>query len=506
MKTSKVKVVGVTLLVLIAVGLLPATRDELQWAMASLHDKAQEYARYLTSWPVGSHTAAAKSRYDERSWTDAQSTRTIESFRQYEQTHPGGAHLSEARTGIEHFVWQKTTNANTIKSLQAYTKAYPQGRFLAEAQTREAPLRADERPFTAACEKGTEGALRQFLSEFPGHAKEAEAQQALKDITEGRDIVDLIAEKKTEIETQGSGIQSVSVRVRKLVPYPLTVRIPVGSYFVSANQSSQNMVTTADSKVRLTIDGWQSISPSAACANRPKDIPSGKDSFTVQRSPHQAELARLMPVLDKARVPYEVRQAAVWIVTDNADYSDLGILVSRSAYSTFGGSRTILEPQAAQAMRICDEAGIDIAYKKIAKDCDKISAALKDGDLKKWLEQKSNAVRLAQETAKAEFAKLQPILTEAKPDSPTRMAAIGIVAGNLDYETLRTRNETMRTMSSQKYSTAIPPIHEDDVARALQLCEKAGIDITQKAIWRDRERILSALKDGDLKRWLGEKH
>jgi len=44
----------------------------------------------------------------------------------------------------------------------------------------------------------------------------------LKDITEGRDIVDLLRVKKIEITSKGSGIQRVSVSVRRRVPYQIT--------------------------------------------------------------------------------------------------------------------------------------------------------------------------------------------------------------------------------------------------------------------------------------------
>jgi hypothetical protein len=145
------------------------------------------------------------------------------------------------------------------------------------------------------------------------------------------------------------------------------------------------MVTTAESKVRLAGDDWQQVSVSAACANRPRDIPRSADTFTVQRSPHQKELARLMPVLDKARVDYATRQAAVWIVTDNASYSDLGILVSRRGYQSFGGTRTIKEAEAARAMKICDEAGIDVTRKRIWSDRQWIIQGLEDGELKDWV-------------------------------------------------------------------------------------------------------------------------
>ena len=39
----------------------------------------------------------------------------------------------------------------------------------------------------------------------------------------------------------------------------------------------------------------------------------------------------------------------------------------------------------------------------------------------------------------------------------------------------------------------------------MKICEEAGIDVTRKAIWRDRRRILGDLKDRDLKRWLEQK-
>jgi hypothetical protein len=103
----------------------------------------------------------------------------------------------------------------------------------------------------------------------------------------------------------------------------------------------------------------------------------------VQRAPQQRELAKLLPVLDKAGVNSETRQAAVWIVTDNADYDDLGVLVPPG-----GGSRVIGETEAARAMQLCEEAGIPMARKAIWQDRPQILRGLAEGDLKKWLEEK----------------------------------------------------------------------------------------------------------------------
>ncbi len=199
------------------------------------------------------------------------------------------------------------------------------------------------------------------------------------------DIVELLAQNKVEVTTEGSGIDSVSVAIRRRTAEPIDLRIPVGSFFVSARTSAQNMVATSTSEISLTDYDWHTVSVPAACANRPRDIPGQKDTFTIRRSPQQAELARLMPLLDRARVDYETRQAAVWIVTDNANYADLGSLVSSSTYSQTK-TRAIGEPEAALALKLCADAGIAIMYKRIGRDKTAILRGLDDGDLKTWLE------------------------------------------------------------------------------------------------------------------------
>jgi len=202
---------------------------------------------------------------------------------------------------------------------------------------------------------------------------------------EGREILDLIARKKLEVKTEGSGIRTVGVKVRRLVNHRIRVRIPGGTFFVSSRESSQNMVTTGEASVVLDNDRWVSVDVSAACANRLRDIPGSEDKFEIQQSPNQEELARLLPALRRANVDFAVQQAAIWIVTDDADYDDLGMLVRRPAFQVFGGERTIKEYEVAKAMKICDRSGIDITKKAIWQDRDRILQGLRDKDLKKWL-------------------------------------------------------------------------------------------------------------------------
>jgi hypothetical protein len=145
------------------------------------------------------------------------------------------------------------------------------------------------------------------------------------------------------------------------------------------------MVTTGEASVVLDNDRWVSVDVSAACANRLRDIPGSEDKFEIQQSPNQEELARLLPALRRANVDFAVQQAAIWIVTDDADYDDLGMLVRRPAFQVFGGERTIKEYEVAKAMKICDRSGIDITKKAIWQDRDRILQGLRDKDLKKWL-------------------------------------------------------------------------------------------------------------------------
>ncbi|MGH9875924.1 MAG: hypothetical protein ACRD9S_26020 [Pyrinomonadaceae bacterium] len=150
------------------------------------------------------------------------------------------------------------------------------------------------------------------------------------------------------------------------------------------------MVTTQGQSVHLRGEEWISVDVPAACANRPRDIPGGNDSFEVKLHPEQEELKKLMPALARAMVGSAGRQAAVWIVTDNADYGDLGSLLQ--SYGAIGGSRVINEYEAALAMKICDEAGITITNKAIWRDRDKIIRGLQDENLKKWIQQRSQGI------------------------------------------------------------------------------------------------------------------
>jgi hypothetical protein len=375
-------------IVVAAVGLaLPVTRDELRWWTATRGGRASNYGDYLKAWPDGRHAAEATAAYDERSWADAKAAGTVGSFELYLRDHPAGTHRQEAALGAETLRWINARRAGTVTAYRQYLTAFPSGHYVRDVNARVQTLIEDDAPYLAAMKQATKPAFDKFLADFPGHKREEDVRAAIHDMS-GRDLVDLLDEKKVEVKAQGSGIESVHLEVKRLVNYVLSVRIPVGTFFVSRDPSAQNMVATAEATATLTSDVWTTVSVSAACANRPRDVPGDDDTFTVRRSPQQQELQRLMPALVKAGADSKVEQAAVWIVTDDADYDDLGILVSRSIAQVFGGTRVINEEEAALAMKICDEAGIDIRRKAIWGDVSEILDGLEDEDLKAWLKQR----------------------------------------------------------------------------------------------------------------------
>lgn len=269
-------------------------------------------------------------------------------------------------------------------------------------------------PYSAAVHKGTESALREFLREFPDHKKSIEAQNILKEITEGGNIVDLLNQMKIEARVLGKNIEEIILHLRRLVPYQLFVLIPAGTYFKPSKGNIQNMVATIENNIVLATPAWYDLTVSVACANMNRSVPGDGDTFEIRKSSYQDELERLAPVLNKEYVGPQIRQAAIWIVTDNASYNDLGTLKIRikddlikklinleaagklsdalkeEMKTIQSGLRVIREREAAYAMKICEMSGIDITKKNIWKDRQTILDGLRDddADLKDWLENK----------------------------------------------------------------------------------------------------------------------
>lgn len=282
----------------------------------------------------------------------------------------------------EEEAWQAAQADDTVASYLAYLADYPDGRFAKKAKRRAAALREDDAPFLVAEKRGTLRAYERFLEEYPGHAREAEARAALKVIRadgRGRDVTALLAEGKIELEIRGSDITSVTVKLRRRVKHDVRVRIPAGTMFSAGSSSVQDMLALEAGSVELDTGRWTSVSLDAACADIDAAIPGQQDTFTVAAAPDT--LRRLARSL-RSEGDTAVRQAAVWIVSDDANFWSLGTLI----YAT--GARVIGPEEAAAAMKLVDESGIDITARTIWADRDGILDGLSKGPLKTWLKER----------------------------------------------------------------------------------------------------------------------
>jgi hypothetical protein len=213
---------------------------------------------------------------------------------------------------------------------------------------------------------------------IPGSAFGGEAGK------EATDIVDLLAQHKLEAKVTGSGIERVVVLLHKITAGSLVVGFPVGLYFAAGHPSAQNMVGTDGGVVPVTGDRWVAVPVPAACANLYRGIPSGVDSFSIRRLPQQEELAIVLSALALARAPYPVIQAAIWILTDDANYDALGVLVRRVGSET-RTTRVIRGEEAGLALRMMAGAGVNVTKRSIWRDRRRIASGVKEENLARWL-------------------------------------------------------------------------------------------------------------------------
>jgi len=348
----------------------------LEYQNAIEKNATETYALFIEKYPDETQTQVVKNRLIDLEFSDAESKNTFESFNLFFEKYQD---LSEFYydTAIKYLEVD-------IKDYNGYISKYPNSIF-----SKIIKEKYENSRFEIVSKSYNIKALDGFIKEFPESNKRDQLQERIIEINKdktGKNIFDLISENKVEVEVEGSDITEVKIRIRKLVPHNINVQISPGTFFVSNNSSSQNMVTRRSKNITLNDNNWHEYSIYAACANRIKDIPGMDDSFIVQPSSNQEELEMLMKVLSKENVSSSVEQAAIWIVTDNADYDDLGILVLRSAYDYYGGSRVIKEYETARAIQICEKAQIYVKGKSIWNDKEAILRGLKDSSLKKWLQ------------------------------------------------------------------------------------------------------------------------
>lgn len=361
---------------------------ETQWETAKRLDTIEAYESFLEKCSDSQFSLEAHQRIEQHRWNKARSQDTVDAYQDYLSHYPKSQHSSEAKSRqvalqIE-FDWQKAQRSDNIEGYELFISNHTNNQYSEHAKSRLQQLHEQFSIWQSVVQHNSLDSYRDFVKRYPNSQYAIKAKTLIteweKD-TSGWSIVDALDSKRVEVEVGGDGIKSVLMKIRRRVDRPVRVTVPVGSYFVCGG-SSQNMISRQERSLVLNNDTWRTVSIPAACANRARPIPGTNDHFTVRASPRQAELKQLMTVIEEERIPFAVEQAAIWIVTDNADYTDLGVLVSRPVFQGSGGTRVINHDEAAKAMKICYEAGIEIRKKAIWRNRSTILQGIKNEILK----------------------------------------------------------------------------------------------------------------------------
>jgi hypothetical protein len=201
-------------------------------------------------------------------------------------------------------------------------------------------------------------------------------------------IADLVAEGLITVNISGVGIDALALHIQNNTANPQQINIPAGTYFVAMDPSTQNMVVRHSNSTLIQPHSGVDITLDAACANLHRNEPSNKDTFSILPTSEQPELTKVIDTLNSSKADYAIEQAAIWILTDNATFDELGMLVRDSRF----GPPLIKENEAVRAMMLIDEAGVDILKYAIWGDREQLVLNVTDPELVAWLNERSGTM------------------------------------------------------------------------------------------------------------------
>ena len=142
-------------------------------------------------------------------------------------------------------------------------------------------------------------------------------------------LLDAVKAKYVRFSAQGGSIQSSYINIENLTDMTLNLIIPAGTYLNAKSSGYQNMVLTNPYDIELNAKETYSSSVNTACMNMYRSIPHDGNSFGIAQHLDSHLLTKVIKVLNEEGIKkYSVIQAAVWIVTDNANYDSMGTLHS----------------------------------------------------------------------------------------------------------------------------------------------------------------------------------
>ncbi len=436
--------------VLLAAGVyaLPVTRDSLAWSRCG--EDPGSFLRYLSHWPNGRHAGEARRCLDDALWGVVESHSVLDHSegrptREELTNHKSAvaAYLRHCRSGSrierarELYAWLDTQEGayfvgGLTKALE-FLDSYPDSEYFSQARELAWELASASRDperlrilaralpdddlsvqarsmidavgsakFEAAvAASDPQRSLASFVSQFPEHAKVADARLLLRRLDDGAvDVVELRAKDDLTVSVEGLSIGKVRVELRNQRAVPLSCSIPAGTAFVGRN--------TMISLVRRT-----SIVPAASTRSLEISVAFARlETFPVAftrkldfEDPDMAlhltpfHLECLLPAIRQSKSHGSVLHAAIWIVGQDPSYEWMQSLESvtgpfaelratiASAEGRRPGSALFSPVTVAEALKLLSECDVDFRKTAVWRDRKELAESLPAGELSVWLRQ-----------------------------------------------------------------------------------------------------------------------
>ncbi len=203
----------------------------------------------------------------------------------------------------------------------------------------------------------------------------------IKEDKEGRFIQEIIDKNKAKIIFDDANIEMIYMHAVKKSPAEyIKIKIPAGTVLSPSLDTFQNMLCYEN--IEVTCFGSVGIEIPVICINLHKKVPEGSLSFTFKDRSDNPEINDFIKNLSEIDIDElfnfaeesvnhkEVIQAAGWIISDDANYDELGTFSRGGIFSDFDPMfrRVLDEVDTAQALILLRACGIEIRSKIIWKD------------------------------------------------------------------------------------------------------------------------------------------
>lgn len=214
-------------------------------------------------------------------------------------------------------------------------------------------------------------------------------------------IYNLTAYDLLDVVAQGDTYKTARITMTRTIDEEIHVVIPAGTFLAARLTGVQDMVVTHTVEIDLTDNEPVEVIVRTASLESQASIPVSVNRFAVFDR-FSSPLTNLMAVVGDSDLEFDTIQAAVWIVTDNCDWEEMGFLrevdgeiigytrevEDEDDEDKDEGVRLIDEEDIIRAMIQVENAGIDIRRKHIWMDHVAILENLPSGDLLEWLNEK----------------------------------------------------------------------------------------------------------------------